>query len=186
VFHVKHEDDYVHMAQVLKLAEQSYQVTKAAFAAKITHEDGRSLTAMALPWRATGHPEAIVVKEAVKRWGRDLSACTVYSNFEPCPMCSFLIRDFCVSRVVYALPSPHWGGSDRWPILHSLIDAQYTAAGKDVVPDVVVGVMGKEAEAFFEKIGWTMHRVPVSRETLEMRTGRMMRLTAVRNEDDQK
>jgi tRNA(adenine34) deaminase len=96
----------------------------------------------------------------VHQFGRNLEATTLYTNFEPCPMCSFLVRDFNVGRVVYCLPSPHWGGGDRWPILYSIIDERYNAAGEATVPDVYGGCLINEGEAFFDRIGWTMHKAP--------------------------
>jgi len=36
---------------------------------------------------------------------------------EPCPICSFMIREYKISRVVFALPSLYMGGYSKWKIL---------------------------------------------------------------------
>ena len=56
----------------------------------------------------TGHAEINAIKMALAaNKDLDLSNCTLYSNFEPCPMCSFAIRDYEIGRVVYSMPSPY-------------------------------------------------------------------------------
>ena len=50
--------------------------------------------------------------------GREqLRHCTLYTNIEPCAMCSYCIRESWVGRVVYALGSPVMGGLSKWNIL---------------------------------------------------------------------
>src|SRR4029078_4883772 len=63
----------------------------------------------------TRHAEIIAISEAQRTLGRsDLSDCTIYSNVEPCPMCSFPIRETRIGRVVYAISSPMMGGLAQW------------------------------------------------------------------------
>lgn len=40
----------------------------------------------------------------------DLSDCVLYTNFEPCVMCSYAIRYHRISKVVYQHPVPFFGG----------------------------------------------------------------------------
>src|SRR5262249_9176148 len=55
----------------------------------------------------TQHAELLAVSEAQKALGRkDLRTCTIYSNVEPCVMCSFPIRETRIGRVVFAIASP--------------------------------------------------------------------------------
>ena len=62
----------------------------------------------------TQHAELLAVSKAQQVLGRkDLSSCTLYSNVEPCVMCSFPIRETRIARVVYAIGSPIMGGSVR-------------------------------------------------------------------------
>lgn len=66
----------------------------------------------------TKHAEILAISEAQRILGRsDLSDCTIYSNVEPCPMCSFPIRETRIRRVVYAISSPMMGGFSKWNVL---------------------------------------------------------------------
>ena len=95
----------------------------------------------------TRHAELVAVSDAQKVLGRkDLSGCTLYSNVEPCPMCSFPIRETRISRVVFAISSPMMGGFSKWNVLRDeeLSRAMPEAFGP--VPEVVVGLARREAE----------------------------------------
>ena len=64
------------------------------------------------------HAEVIALSQAHKMVGREqLRHCTLYTNIEPCAMCSYCIREAWVGRVVYALGSPVMGGLSKWNIL---------------------------------------------------------------------
>lgn len=102
----------------------------------------------------TRHAELMAVSEAQRKLGRTkLSGCTLYTTVEPCPMCSFPIREARISRVVYAIRSPLMGGSSRWDVLgDSVLSAQMPEAfGK--APELVAGVLRSEAE----KVWWRMN-----------------------------
>ena len=61
------------------------------------------------------HAEVIALSQAQQVVGRlDLQRATLYSNVEPCAMCSYCIREAWVGRVVYALTSPIMGGVSKW------------------------------------------------------------------------
>ena len=52
----------------------------------------------------TGHAEANLMREASRKYARDLLAnCTLYASTEPCAMCAAAIYWGGVGRVVYAL-----------------------------------------------------------------------------------
>jgi tRNA(adenine34) deaminase len=64
------------------------------------------------------HAEITALHNAHQKLGTsDLSGYTLYTSCEPCPMCSFMIREYKISRVVFALPSPYMGGYPKWKIL---------------------------------------------------------------------
>jgi len=66
----------------------------------------------------TKHAEMVAMSEAQKKIGKmSLSRCTLYTNVEPCAMCSYCIRETRISRVIYAIPSPIMGGFSQWKIL---------------------------------------------------------------------
>lgn len=63
------------------------------------------------------HAEMNVIREAQGKYGNDLSGSTLYSNCEPCAMCSFMICELNISKVIYGVSSPEMGGASRWNIL---------------------------------------------------------------------
>jgi tRNA(adenine34) deaminase len=94
----------------------------------------------------TRHAEIIALSHAQKTVGRErLRRYTLYSNIEPCAMCSYCIREAWVSRVVYALGSPVMGGLSKWNVLRDegLSDRIPEIFG--AVPEVVSGVLLHEA-----------------------------------------
>jgi tRNA(adenine34) deaminase len=96
----------------------------------------------------TRHAEIIAVSEAQRVLGRkDLSDCTLYSNVEPCPMCSFPIRETRISRVVYSISSPMMGGFSKWDVLsdREISDVMPQVFGR--APDISAGLMYRDAAA---------------------------------------
>ena len=66
----------------------------------------------------TRHAQLIAVSQAQNVLRRnDRSSCTLHSNVEQCPMCSFPIRETRIGRVVNAIGSPLMGGFSKWNIL---------------------------------------------------------------------
>jgi tRNA(adenine34) deaminase len=66
----------------------------------------------------TRHAEIVAISAAQKALGStSLDGCTLYSNVEPCALCSYAIRESRIARVVYAMGSPIMGGASRWDIL---------------------------------------------------------------------
>src|SRR5580704_1945334 len=95
----------------------------------------------------TRHAEVIALSQAQKTVCRkDLRRYTLYSNVEPCAMCSFCIREAWIGRVVYALASPVMGGMSKWNILRddSMSDRIPQIFGP--VPQIVSGLLAREAQ----------------------------------------
>jgi tRNA(adenine34) deaminase len=93
------------------------------------------------------HAEVIALSEARKTFGRKaLRGATLYTNVEPCAMCSFCLREAQVGRVVYAICSPVMGGDSKWNILRDddMTDRLPQIFG--VLPEVVSGLLNQEAE----------------------------------------
>lgn len=111
--------DEFFMRQCIQLSEESFRSGDAAFGSLITIED--QLIAKGLNnyrTKISEHAEIVALNQAHKVMGSsDLSLCTLYTSCEPCPMCSFMIREFKIKRVVFALHSKHMGGHSKWPIL---------------------------------------------------------------------
>jgi tRNA(adenine34) deaminase len=95
----------------------------------------------------TRHAEVIALSQAQKKLSRqELRHCTLYSNIEPCAMCSYCIREAWIGRVVYALASPVMGGLSKWNLLR---DTEMSGRMPQVfgpVPEVVSGVRVPEAQ----------------------------------------
>lgn len=101
----------------------------------------------------TKHAEVLALQEAQRVLGNsDLSGCTLYSNVEPCPMCSFMIRELKISKVCFSLSSPLMGGYTKWPILQDMTLAEITPFGNP--PEIIKGILSKEARRDFDKLGW--------------------------------
>lgn len=94
----------------------------------------------------TQHAELLAVSEAQKVLGRkDLRTCTIYSNVEPCVMCSFPIRETRIGRVVFAIASPMMGGFSKWNVLEDPELAQIMPEAFGKAPEVISGLMYREA-----------------------------------------
>jgi len=112
----------------------------------------------------TRHAEVIALSQAQKTIGRaHLRRCTLYSNIEPCAMCSYCIREAWISRVVYALGSPIMGGLSKWNILRDdhISDRMPQIFG--AVPEVASGVLSYEAQQAWRD--WN----PLAWEMIKMR-----------------
>lgn len=102
----------------------------------------------------TAHAELIAIRVAMKAMKvarrKNLSGCTLYSTIEPCPMCSFAIRETRVDRVVYAIASPVMGGVSKWNVLrdHGLSKTIPEVFGP--MPEIVSGLLWREAA----KVWW--------------------------------
>jgi tRNA(adenine34) deaminase len=95
----------------------------------------------------TRHAEVIALSEAQKAIGRGrLARSTLYSNVEPCAMCSYCIREAQVGRVAYALRSPVMGGLTKWNILRDDGISDRLPQVFGAVPEVVSGILSHEAQ----------------------------------------
>ena len=67
----------------------------------------------------TGHAEILAIREACRALDSlDLAGCSLYTNVEPCWMCSFAIRETGISEIVMGVPVADIGGvTSRYPIL---------------------------------------------------------------------
>jgi tRNA(adenine34) deaminase len=128
----------------------------------------------------TRHAEMVAISEAQKVLGStSLDDCTIYSNAEPCALCSYAIRESRISRVVYGLSSPIMGGVSRWNIL---TDQQLSGTMPEVFappPRVLHNFLCEEADGALRRASplmWAFIRSqnifairPHERETLDSR-----------------
>jgi tRNA(adenine34) deaminase len=107
----------------------------------------------------TRHAEVIALSGVQKALSREqLRRCTLYTNVEPCAMCSYCIREAWVGRVVYAIGSPVMGGLSKWNILRDdgISDIPQIFGA---VPEVVSGVLVHEAQQVWREwnpLAWQM------------------------------
>ena len=107
------------MQRCIELSQLSIDNGDAPFGSLIT-KDGKLVAEgiNAANTKISEHAEIIALHNAHQVLGTsDLSECTLYTSCEPCPMCSFMIREYKIKRVVFALPSLYMGGYSKWQIL---------------------------------------------------------------------
>ena len=142
------------MRRCIRLSASAVEQGEFPFAALICEGDRvvvESTNLVVQNADVTRHAELVAVSEAQKILGRkDLSACTLYSNVEPCAMCSFPVRETRIGRVIYAIGSPMMGGYSRWNVLrdNEISDAMPEAFGP--VPEVIAGLCRDEAEQVWQ------------------------------------
>lgn len=108
----------------------------------------------------TQHAEFLAVSEAQRAFGRKrLANCTIYSNVEPCVMCSMSIREAGIARVVFSIRSAHMGGYSKWNVLEDRGMSRATRGYYRKPPIVITGLMMQEAEKVWRNwnpIIWTV------------------------------
>jgi tRNA(adenine34) deaminase len=87
----------------------------------------------------TDHAELKAVRDACRKLETlDLSAATLYTNVEPCWMCSYAIRQTKISRIVFGSRNAQIGGaSSKFKVLQ---DENL----KSPVPEIVAGILEAE------------------------------------------
>ncbi len=104
----------------------------------------------------TAHAESEAIREACKALETlDLSGFTIYASGEPCWMCSAVIRDVRIARVVIGELS-RWstgGYSSDYPILRRDVPDRWAPP-----PEVTVGVLAERCAALLDEAGWPRPR----------------------------
>ena len=146
------------LRRCIELARISVEHGSHPFGSLITRDeeliaegDNRVVTDM----DATAHAEVVAMRNACRALGAlNLDGCTLFTSCEPCWMCSCVIRELGVSRVVFAITSTRGGGySGRFPIL---TDPDIERYGPP--PRVTSGFMAEEAMALWREIDWPATR----------------------------
>ena len=100
----------------------------------------------------TRHAELVAISKAQQVLGKkDLSGCAIYSNVEPCVMCSFPIRETRIARVIFAIRSPLMGGYSKWNLLRDTEISNVMPEAFGCVPETIVGLLQDEAEKVWRK-----------------------------------
>lgn len=145
------------IARCIELATQSVKRGEAPFGAlvvmgnKIIAESGNRVIEKK---DVTQHAEMRVILQTQKKFNSfNLSKCTLYTNCEPCPLCSFMVRELKFRRVVYSLKSPYMGGHSKWNILEDRGLEKFRPVFCKP-PRVVSGILREKAKEVFRKAGW--------------------------------
>jgi tRNA(adenine34) deaminase len=100
----------------------------------------------------TRHAELVAISSAQRILGRKrLAGCTLYSNVEPCVMCSLPVRESRISRVVFSIKSPLMGGFSRWNVLDDSTLSSVMMGYVPKPPEIVPGILMQEAEAVWRE-----------------------------------
>jgi tRNA(adenine34) deaminase len=151
------ESDTRMMERCIALSREAVAAGEFPFACVITDGDevvAETTNRVKRDHDVTHHAELLAISEAYRKAGkRRLRRCTLYSTVEPCPMCSFMIRESNISRVVFAIRSPLMGGHSRWNVLgDDVLSASMPEMFGDP-PAITVGVLQREAES----VWWRMN-----------------------------
>ncbi|MCX6792040.1 MAG: nucleoside deaminase [Candidatus Gottesmanbacteria bacterium] len=149
-------DEYM-IRRCIKLAENAVAKGDSPFGALVAC--GRTIIAesenrMRLDHDITQHAEILAIRKAQKKLHTsDLTGYTLYSNCEPCPMCSFMAREAKFKKIVFALPSRWMGGYTRWHILQDKKLSQFRPFFRSP-PVIVRGLLEDEAKKIFQRLEW--------------------------------
>ncbi len=135
------------MRRCLELARRAAECGDAPVGSLVIRQGqvlGEGVESVVTSADPTAHAEIVAIRAAVRRTGTlQLRGCTLYTNVEPCLMCSYAIRETAVDEVVIGCPTEAPGGvSSPWPLLE--LDG---VAGWGPPPAVLMGVMEQECRA---------------------------------------
>jgi tRNA(adenine34) deaminase len=139
------------MRRCIELSRSATAQGEFPFAALICSMDGtivaEATNRVVRDQDVTRHAELLAVSEAQKVLGRaGLAACMIYSNVEPCVMCSFPIRESRIARVVFGIRSPMMGGFSRWNVLGDQLISRHMPECFSGAPQIVAGLLAEEAD----------------------------------------
>lgn len=135
------------LRRAIALSAESVHSGDAAFGCVIV-KDGKIIVEALNGYKTkiTEHAEIAALNRAhALLQTMDLSGCSLYTSCEPCAMCSFMIREFKIKKVVFAIRSPYMGGYSKWPILQ---DAGLTTLAPifSAPPEIVGPLLEEEAQ----------------------------------------
>jgi tRNA(adenine34) deaminase len=143
--------DRAMMERCIALAIQAVDVGEYPYAAVICRDGeliSEGINSARQDRDVTHHAEIVVMKQALRRLNRvSLEDCTIYTNAEPCALCSYAMRETRIGRVVFGVPAPLTGGLSRWNIL---ADVELSNTLPEVFappPEIVPGFMHEQVEA---------------------------------------
>jgi tRNA(Arg) A34 adenosine deaminase TadA len=152
------------MERCIELSRTAVAVGELPFASIIARGDeiiASAINRVARDRDVTRHAELLTISAAQKTLGKmRLRNCTIYSNVEPCPMCSFPIREARISRVVFAIKSPIMGGFSRWNVLRNGELSNVMPEAFAEPPEVVSGPRSRSGLERLEHGDLENHQIP--------------------------
>jgi len=148
------EDDIKFIRECIKLSQEAKDKGDKPFGA-IVVKDGKivSRSVNNSNSKVYEHAEMLALDAAAKKLGDiHLEGCTLYSNCEPCPSCSFFTREYHITKLVFAITSPGMGGYSRYTILEDEGLNRFKPYFGDV-PEIIPGLLEKEALEVFKGTG---------------------------------
>jgi tRNA(adenine34) deaminase len=138
------------MRRCIELSRVSVREGELPFGAIITRDGAvvvEAINRVAADNDGGRHAEMVAMTEAQRKLGRfRLRGCTLYTNVEPCPMCSWMIREHGIKRVVYSIKSPVMGGHSAFNVLTDARLSRIMPFFFRKPPEIVSGVLADEAE----------------------------------------
>ena len=113
--------DVAMMRHCIDLSRQAVSQGEWPFAAVVCRGGeiiAEAINRVARETDVSRHAETIAMSDAQRLLGSLLlEGCTLYTNVEPCVMCSWTVRMTRIPRVVFAIKSPIMGGYSGWNVL---------------------------------------------------------------------
>ncbi|HYG40355.1 MAG TPA: nucleoside deaminase [Cytophagales bacterium] len=101
------------------------------------------------------HAEVEAIRDAIEKGVNDFSDATLYSNHEPCVMCSYLIRHHKFGKIVFGITVPEIGGySGEFCILKT-----HSISFWSVPPEIVSGILEEECEEVLKQYRIKKHNL---------------------------
>lgn len=92
------------------------------------------------------HAENVALAKAIeKRGNKDLSDCLLYTTVEPCFMCTYLIRQTQIKKVVYGTTTPAGGDSSQYKLLRTTKISNWQNS-----PEIISGVLEEECKSLLQ------------------------------------
>lgn len=143
--HLKEHEKY--MRRCLELAAEAKAHGKTPVGSVLVKDEkivGEGIEGTEKLPAALAHAEVAAILEAISYLNSsDLSPCVLYTTVEPCFMCSYLIRQTKIHKVVFGIKTPGVGGaSSDYPILSAKDIAKWP-----FTPLIIGGILEKECLA---------------------------------------
>jgi tRNA(adenine34) deaminase len=144
------------MREAIKLADKAGQTGDLPFGSIVVSVTGEVIGAgynlLQQNKEIDAHAERLALRQAQKRMNsRTLRGCTVYTTVEPCPMCSFPMRELFIARVVWGLSSPVMGGFSKYKVLQDWELSAKAPTFFGQPPETLGGVLRDEAAESWKK-----------------------------------